>query len=302
MNIAITGATGFLGRYIANRLANGKHLRCWHRTDSDRSGFDGAAAIRWQAGSLEDDATYEPLCKGVDAVVHAALYRPNGLGFRASGQKAFDEFIRVNLLGTLRLMETAKRLGVPRFVFISTCAVHEVILPDRALDETHPLWPMAHYGAHKAAIEKFVHSFGFGENWPVCALRPTGIYGVAYPAKKSRWFDIVSKVVRGESFASDRGGKEVHSADVAKAVELLLNADADTIRGQAYNCYDMYVAERHVAAMAKEISGSKADIGGTNAGPKNQIDTSKLSALGMRFGGEAQLRETVAELVAAAGQ
>ncbi|MCB9854976.1 MAG: NAD(P)-dependent oxidoreductase [Phycisphaerales bacterium] len=300
MNIAITGATGFLGRYIANRLTSGNKLRCWHRTDSDRSGFDNPAAIEWQAGALEDDATYEPLCRGVDAVVHSALYRPAGLGFRASGQKAFDEFIRVNLLGTLRLMDTAKRLGVPRFVFISTCAVHEVILPDRPLDETHPLWPMAHYGAHKAAIEKFVHSYGFGENWPVCALRPTGIYGVAQPAKNSRWFDIVSKVVRGESFTSDRGGKEVHAADVAKAVEILIHADADTIRGQAYNCYDMYVAERRVAELARDLSGSGADISGTNKGPKNQIDTSKLKALGMGFGGEALLRETITKLVAAA--
>ena len=45
---------------------------------------------------------------------------------------------------------------VRRFVFIATCAVHDVILSDRPLDEAHPLWPKSHYGAHKAAIEKFV--------------------------------------------------------------------------------------------------------------------------------------------------
>ena len=300
MKIAITGATGFLGRYIVNQLAGANSLRCWHRPESDRSGFQNSSAIEWLHGTLEDDASYEPLCNGADAVVHSALYRPAGLGFRASGQQAFDEFIRVNLLGTLRLMDTARRLGVPRFVFISTCAVHEVILADRNLDETHPLWPMAHYGAHKAAIEKFVHSYGFGENWPVCALRPTGIYGRAHPAKNSRWFDIVSQVSRGKVFSSDRGGKEVHAADVAKAVELLLNADADVIRGQAYNCYDMYVAERRVAEIAGEIAGGNADIGGTNNGPRNQIDTSKLKALGMQFGGETLLRQTIAQLVDAA--
>lgn len=300
MNIAITGATGFLGRYIVNQLSENNSLRCWHRPESDRSGFAESTAIEWLPGTLQDEAGYETLCKDVDAVVHSALYRPAGLGFRASGQKAFDEFIRVNLLGTLRLMETAKRLDVPRFIFISTCAVHEVILADRPLNESHPLWPMAHYGAHKAAIEKFVHSFGFGENWPVCALRPTGIYGRAHPADKSRWFDIVSRVARGESFASDRGGKEVHAADVAKAVKILLDADAETIRGQAYNCYDMYVAEKRVAELAKTISGSNAEITGTNNGPRNQIDTSKLKTLGMQFGGEPLLRQTIAELVDAA--
>jgi nucleoside-diphosphate-sugar epimerase len=49
--------------------------------------------------------------------------------------------------------------------------VHDVILQDRPLDEAHPLWPKSHYGAHKAAIEKFVHSFGLGEGYAICSLR-----------------------------------------------------------------------------------------------------------------------------------
>ena len=35
---------------------------------------------------------------------------------------------------------------------VSTCAVHEVILDDRPLDQAQPLWPTGHYGAHKAAL------------------------------------------------------------------------------------------------------------------------------------------------------
>src|SRR5439155_9939270 len=139
--------------------------------------------------------------------------------------------------------------GVPRFVFISTCAVHEVILDDRLLDEAHPLWPTSHYGAHKAALEAFVHSFGLGQNWPICALRPTGIYGLAHPPETSRWFDLVGRVLRGERVESARGGKEVHAADVARAAEILLSADASAITGQAFNCYDFYVAEEQVAGI-----------------------------------------------------
>jgi nucleoside-diphosphate-sugar epimerase len=196
-------------------------------------------------------------------------------------------------------METAWQVGVPRFVFISTCAVHEIILQDRPLDETHPLWPTSPYGAHKAALEKFVHSYGLGEGWPICALRPTGIYGMAHPAAQSRWYDLVGQVMRGEEIASARGGKEVHALDVARAVEILLRADAKAIAGQAFNCYDRYVAEEEVARIAKEMSGSSSVIHMLNRGPKNQIQTGKLRGLGMTFGGEALLRQTVGELVAA---
>jgi nucleoside-diphosphate-sugar epimerase len=196
-------------------------------------------------------------------------------------------------------METARQKGVPRIVFISTCAVHEIILPDRPLDETHPLWPTSAYGAHKAALEKFVHIYGLGEGWPICALRPTGIYGLAHPAARSRWFDLVGKVLRGEEIASPRGGKEVHALDVARAVEILLRVEPNVIAGQAFNCYDRYVAEEEVAGIAKELSGSRSVIRPMNRGPKNQIQTGKLRALGMTFGGEPLLRQTVAELVAA---
>lgn len=248
-------------------------------------------------GQLNEPASTHDLVRGVDAVVHAALDRP-GAGFRGA-EGDLLAFAQTNIMGSLRLMWAARAAKVARFVFISTCAVHEVILEDRPLDEAHPLWPTSHYGAHKAAIEKFVHSFGLGDQWPICALRPTGIYGVARPIEMSRWFKLVQQVAAGERIESDRGGKEVHAADVAKAVDLLLRADAARVAGQAYNCYDRYIAESRVAEIAREISGSGSAMTPSNRGPKHQIETGKLRELGMTFGGEALLRETVAALVRA---
>jgi hypothetical protein len=90
-----------------------------------------------------------------------------------------------------------------------------------------------------------------------------------------------------------------HAADVARAIELLLNADARAMTGQAYNCYDLYIAEQDVAGIAKELVGSPSEIAELNRGPKDQIDTSKLRALGMTFGGEPLLRRTVQDLIEA---
>ncbi|MFQ5492060.1 MAG: NAD-dependent epimerase/dehydratase family protein [Phycisphaerae bacterium] len=298
MNIAVTGATGFLGRYVVNHLTAGGHrCRCWHRPDSDRTGFSHEASIQWVPGTLSDPDAADALLTGTDAVVHAALHRP-GQRFRG-GEGDLTEFMTLNLVGSVRLIELAKNLGVGRFVYISTCAVHEAILDDRKLDEAHPLWPTSHYGAHKAAVEKFVHSFGLGTDYPVCALRPTGIYGLAQPVNRSKWFELVAKVAAGQDVDTRRGGKEVHAADVAKAVEILLQSDG--IKGQAYNCYDMYISEQQVAELARDISGSSSQIAPHNPTPKHQIDTTKLQALGMNFGGQPQLREYVAQLLTEIG-
>lgn len=294
MNVAVTGATGFLGRYIVNRLTGAGHrCRCWYRPESDRGGFADESSIDWLAGELNDASATKAIVDGVDAVVHAALWRP-GAGFRgAEGDVA--EFVDRNVLGTIRLIEAARAAGVPRFVFVSTCAVHEVILEDRALDEAHPTWAMTHYGAHKAAIEQFVCSYGLGHKYDICAVRPTGIYGLARPVSVSKWYDLVQAVKRGEAVESAKGGKEVHAADVAKAIEILLTADG--VAGQMYNCYDMYVSQELVAGMAKELSGSVSTVSSLNKGPRHQIEIGKLRALGMVFGGEALLRQTVGELL-----
>jgi nucleoside-diphosphate-sugar epimerase len=301
MRIAITGATGFLGRHLLRQFAAAGHrLRCWYRAGSDRSGLeDCSRAIEWLPGELGDSAAVQALVNGVDAVLHAGLARPVGTGFTASARSDILAFAERNVLGSLQLFQAAFAAGVPRFVFISTCAVHDVILDDRPLDEAHPLWPRSHYGAHKAALEAFVHSYGFGAGWPICALRPTGIYGLAHPPNASRWHDLVGQVIRGEPIHTAGGGKEVHAADVARAAELLLHANAKAITGQTFNCYDLYVAEQHVAGIAKELTGSSSVIADLNRGPKHQIDTHKLRALGMSFGGEPLLRRTVAELVEA---
>jgi nucleoside-diphosphate-sugar epimerase len=299
MRIAITGATGFLGRYLVHHLINRSHVcRCWYRATSVRSGLSASQSqLEWVIGELGNEKASHTLVAGCDAVVHAALYR-HGARF-TGGEGDVVDFVRTNVVGTLQLIEAARAAGVPRFVFISTCAVHEVILDDRPLDEKHPLWPKSYYGAHKAALEKFVHAYGLGAGYDICALRPTGIYGLAYPPEKSRWFELVRAVAHGQDVTCQGGGKEVHALDVARAVEILLEAEG--IAGQAYNCYDRYISEYDVAELTRKLTGSSSRIRGEPSRPKHQIVTDKLRALGMTFGGEALLTSTIKQMLAAIG-
>lgn len=293
MKVAVTGATGFIGRYIVRHLLSAGHaVRAWYR-DPIRQFEIGNECLSWVPGNLNDVASAGELVTDCDAVIHAGLDRP-GRTFRG-GEGDLLEFVQTNLVGTLQLVEAARSANVSRFVFISTCAVHEKILEDRLLDEAHPLWASTHYGAHKAAIEKFIHSYGMGFDYPICALRPTGVYGIADPVSESKWFSIVQSVVRGRPVTCRRGGKEVHAADVAAAAVLLLTAK--DITGEAFNCYDRYVSEFDVATIAKELSGSQSKIDGEPKQPKHQIETGKLRSRGMSFGGGDQLRATIQQMI-----
>jgi len=293
MIVGITGATGFLGRYILAHFAARRHkLKAWYRLEHKHKCFDVGAPVEWLPGELGDPKTFGPLVEGCELVIHSALYHPAG------GWSAGDDllgFLQKNFMGTIGLIEAARRAAVRKFIFISSCAVHELVLQDRRLDETHPLYPKSHYGAHKAAIEAFVHSYALGRNFDICALRPAGIYGVACPVENSKWYSLVRSIVRGETVNCQRGGKEVHAQDVARAIELL--AASSETRGQVYNCDERYISDWEVARIAKQLSGSRSDIQGTKPSPRNVIDTSKLRALGMTFGGDELLNKTIQELV-----
>ena len=120
----------------------------------------------------------------------------------------------------------------------------------------------------------------------------TGVFGVKPAAFADSWKRLLREPVtptRAYQFPRKQG---------AATVELLLKADAPAVAGQAFNCYDCYVAEQEVARIAKELSGSASEIADLNRGPKNQIVTTKLRKLGMEFGGTPLLRDTVAELIA----
>ena len=123
---------------------------------------------------------------------------------------------------------------------------------------------------------------------PIAMLPPSGSRDAVVP--------VLVDVSRSMQL-SDADGQ----ARLARAVALLLKAEPQAITGQAFNCYDRYVAEEEVARIAQELTGNSCKIASLNRGPKHQIDARKIRALGMTFEGESLLRRTVQELVEAHG-
>ncbi|MCP4507563.1 MAG: NAD(P)-dependent oxidoreductase, partial [Fuerstiella sp.] len=88
---------------------------------------------------------------------------------------------------------------------------------------------------------------------------------------------------------------EVHAADVAEAVDILLHSHGNA--GEVYSCYDRYVSQFEVATIARELSGSDVEIPGAQTAPRHQIVSDKIKGLGMQFGGEQLLKQTIQQLI-----
>ncbi len=296
--VAVTGATGYVGRFIAAELAKqGMAIRALARLGSDRGGF--GFPIEWIAGDLATPLALADLVRGTEAVIHLAYDHVPG-SYRGGEGDDLTGWLDANLNGTLRLLAAARDAGVPQFIFLSSRAVFSRIEPGRVLDETHATAPDSHYGAYKAAVEAFLHSFARVHGMRTCAVRATGVYGLTWPPERSKWWNIINAVLDGAEVSGfTRGGTEVHGADVARAVWLLLSQPELAI--ELLHLSDMYVTGRKIVRLAREIAilpGALPDA--PAAPPQNTLVSSHLERLGLELGGSALLRATVMELIDAA--
>jgi UDP-glucose 4-epimerase len=144
--VAITGATGFVGRTVLPLLlADGWQVRALTRQPQEPQ-----AGVSWISGSLGNPASLFELCDGADSILHIAgvVNAPDAVGFEAG-----------NVTGTINLIAAAKEAGVVRFVHVSSLSAREPKLSD--------------YGASKMRGEKLVATSLL--DWTI--VRPPGVFG-----------------------------------------------------------------------------------------------------------------------------
>lgn len=292
--VAVTGATGYVGRFVVAELqARGVVVRALSRPGSNREGF--AAPNTWIDGDLSSNEALAALVDGVDAVVHLAYAHVPGK-FRGGEGDDLAGWLDVNVNGSLRLLLAARDAGVKRFVFLSSRAVFSHTEPGRVLDETHPISPDTHYGAYKAAVEAFLRSFTQVEGMTCYAMRATGVYGLTYPVTASKWWPLVCAVLGGESITSTRGGTEVYGGDVARVIWALLARPPlpfDTV-----HLSDLYLTQRDLVRLVREIANIPGDLPPPpDAPPENILVSRYLADLGMILGGLPTLEHTLTLMV-----
>lgn len=186
--VALTGATGFVGRVTLDRLLEaGWQVRALTRRDQPKE-----AGVTWVRGSLDDQASLAELMEGANAVLHIAgvVSSHDAAGFEAG-----------NVTGSANVLAAAKNAGIRRLVHVSSLAAK------------HPELSM--YGASKARAEKLVGTSML--DWTI--IRPPGVYGPG----DTEMFDMFRLVKKGWALLPPKGRVSlIHVDDLARLLVALL--------------------------------------------------------------------------------
>jgi UDP-glucose 4-epimerase len=228
MATLVTGGNGFIGSYvIKNLLEKGEEVVCFDRVDPPplMSRLVDLARMRFIRGDVQDLAN---LChvvaeERISRIVHAAAV------LTPVSQKDPLTASRVNIGGTLHILEAARRFKIARVVFCSSVTAYGAIKVPKQPEE-YPKNPVSTYGVTKLACELF--GIRYAEDFAVdfVALRFPMIYGWrASPMQGVAVYqEIIEKAWSGRpAVVTTIEGKErklepLYIKDAARAVLLAL--------------------------------------------------------------------------------
>jgi len=244
----ITGGAGFIGSHLVEALIErGERVRVLDDFSTGRRENLAAVAdhIELLEGDVADPEIAERAVAGCDYVLHLAA-----IASVQASLKAPRHTHRVNVDGTLNVLDAAQRAGVRRVVFASSAAVYgdHTALP---LREELPPRPLSPYAASKAVGEAYCCAFHASYSLPTVALRFFNVYGPRQdPA--SPYSGVISifaaRMARGECPVIYGDGKQtrdfVYVADVVRAMllayerETAIGMPSTWVAGDRRVCYN----------------------------------------------------------------
>ena len=237
--VLVTGGAGFIGSHLVDtllargaakvtvldNLANGSAENLSHLVGDPRFAF--------VEGDIRDDDAAVAALEGVDTVFHLAC-----LGVRHSLHDPFENH-QVNATGSLTMLAHSHRLGVQRFVYVSTSEVFGTA-QYAPMDERHPTWPETVYGGSKLAGEAYARAFYRTYGMDTVVVRPFNTYGPrshfegdsgeVLPRTIVRVLAGLRPVIFGDG---EQTRDFMHVSDTTRALALI--GEADSATGQTIN-------------------------------------------------------------------
>ncbi len=223
-SIVVTGAAGFIGSHTCEVLI--KDFGCdvtgidcftsyYDRSikEENLNWLKGQSMFRLVERNLADES-YVDLFTDVDAVVHLAA-QP---GVRDSWDE-FDTYVKHNITGTKRVLDTAIEAGVPRVVYASSSSVYGDS-PLAPTPESAPLDPRSPYGVTKLTGERLCTAYSYERGLPTVSLRYFTVYGPRQRPDMAAQ-RLIKAGISGDSFTMFGDGLQVRDftfvGDVARA-------------------------------------------------------------------------------------
>lgn len=224
MNVLITGAGGFIGSHLVDsQLEQGYDVRAFdlhfdllrHQLAHPR-----LEVIR---GDITDDEQVKEAVSGVDLVYHLA-------SAHLDVSLSDDHYRRVNVGGTLSLLEAARGAGIKRFVHCSSVGVIGDVENPPA-DETTTCHPTNIYERTKLEGEKTALEYSQQTGFPVVVARPAWVYGPRCP----RTAKLMRTISKGRFPFFGKGQNMRHPVYISDAVKgLELCASAERVNSEVF--------------------------------------------------------------------
>jgi nucleoside-diphosphate-sugar epimerase len=216
MRVLVTGASGFLGSHIVERLAREGHtVRALVRKTSQRKHLEALPNVELAFGSVEEKDRVREAMHGVDAVVHAAALVK---------ARSADEFRRTNVEGTVNLLEAARTEApkLRRFVLVSSLAVCGPSHDGHPVPLEREPQPLTSYGRTKLEAER--EAVSRAAEVPVTVLRIAAIYGPR-DVEIFKMFQAVNRRILPTIGRKESSFSVVYVEDAAAACVRAITAD-----------------------------------------------------------------------------
>jgi nucleoside-diphosphate-sugar epimerase len=264
----VTGASGFIGGRLAERLATEEevNVRAMVRNAKGAERLRRLKVEIVQADLLDLPSLREAI-DGCDLVFHcAALVRETGIR---------DEFFRTNVKGTENILKVSSDTGVKKFIHFSSVAVYGMNPPDKA-DETTSFQPCGNlYCDTKIAAEKAVWAAHQETRLPVTVIRPANVYG---PCSNPWTVRPIRLINSGQMLLINGGTGLCNYVYIDNLLDATLAATKrDQSVGQAYLISD------GIGVTWKEFFGYYAQMAGTRNIRSVPARVAKAIALGMEI-------------------
>jgi nucleoside-diphosphate-sugar epimerase len=300
MKVLVTGHHGYIGSVMVPLLLETGHEVVGLDTGLyEASGFGDrrheVAGIRLDLRDVEPRQL-----EGFEAVVHLAALSNDPLG-DLDPQLTYD----INHGASVRLAKAARRAGVERFLFASSCSLYGASGGDTPLTEEAPFNPVTPYGESKILVEQDVSRLAT-DNFSPVFFRNATAYGVSpYLRVDIMVNNLVGyAVTTGEVLIKSDGSPWrplVHVEDICRAFVAALEAERRRTHNQAFNVglSDENFRVREVADMVESVvTGSRVEYAdGASADARDyRVDFGKIQRVLPEFRPRWTVRKGVEEL------